>query len=113
MYEEFGFIGNPFPPFGTQKIGRIKDRIIKVKPVGIEEEIEYVENWLTNQIRGRIEKPEFLWIVGYFGFGKSTLLQYFEDRIENGEFGNCASIHKELTYLPTIGEIPNHSISSP
>ena len=51
MYEEIGFIGNPFPPFGTQKIGRIKDRIIKVKPVGIEKEIEYVENWLTNQER--------------------------------------------------------------
>lgn len=105
MYEEFGFIGNPFPPFGTQKIGRINDRIIKVKPVGVEEEIKYVENWLAEQIKSGIEKPEFLWIVGYFGFGKSTLLQYFEDRIENGEFGNCASIHKELTYLPTIDEI--------
>ena len=74
VYEEFGFIGNPFPPFGTQKIGRIKDRIVKVKPIGIDEELKYVKNWLTNQIQGRIEKPEFLWIVGHFGFGKSTLL---------------------------------------
>lgn len=105
MYEDFGFIGNPFPPFGTQKIGRIKDRIIKVKPVGIEEEIEYVENWLTNQIKRGIEKPEFLWIVGYFGFGKSTLLQYIRDGIEEGEFGNIGVVYKDLTGLPSIEDI--------
>lgn len=105
MYEEIGFIGNPFPPFGTQKIGRIKDRIIKVKPVGIEEEIKYVENWLINQIKSRLEKPEFLWIVGYFGFGKSTLLQYIKDSIEEGEFGNIGVVYKDLTGLPSIEDI--------
>ena len=105
VYEEFGFIGNPFPPFGTQKIGRIKDRIVKVKPIGIDEELKYVKNWLTNQIQGRIEKPEFLWIVGHFGFGKSTLLQCIRDSIEEGEFGNIGVIYKDLTALPPIEDL--------
>ena len=105
MCEELGFIGNPFPPFGTQKIGRIKDRIIKVKPVGIEEEIKYVENWLINQIKSGLEKPEFLWIVGYFGFGKSTLLQYIKDSIEEGDFGNIGVVYKDLTGLSSVEDI--------